>query len=113
MNRRKLLPLPLRVISGVVAVVQIFVGTPVRVCAEAVPPRPSASPTHRQPSPSEAAKGVRVNRTIPDDRAPSEFPRFSGEPTAPRFLMRECLRNHLYQLVGSQLKQRTSRFQRH
>ena len=81
MNRRKLLPLPLRVISGVVAVVQIFVGTPVRVCAQAVPPRPSASPTHRQPSPSEAAKGVRVNRTIPDHRAPSEFPRFSGEPT--------------------------------
>src|SRR5205814_7685017 len=81
MKRKNRLPLPLRMIGGILAVTQIFMGTPVRVCAGVVTSGPATSVAHRQSSTGKAAENVRVNRTVPETTAPTEFPQFSIEPT--------------------------------
>ena len=82
MKRKNPLPIPLRVIGCILAVTQIFIGTPVRVCAEAVAPSPIASLAHAQPrAVTKRVKNIPVNRTVPETTVPSEFPQFSSEPT--------------------------------
>src|SRR5437762_7492405 len=82
MKRKNALPLPLRVISGIMAFAQVLVGTPVRLCADVVAPSPIPSLAHGKPRVlTKRVNNIPVNRTVPETTAPSEFPQFSSEPT--------------------------------
>jgi len=82
MKRNTPLPLPLRVISGVTAVAQILTGAPVHVSAQDAAPPSVASLAQGAPAVAgTATKKIAVNRTVPKTTAPSQFPRFSSEPT--------------------------------
>lgn len=82
MKRNTLLPLPLRVISGVTALAQILTGAPVHLCAQDAAPASAASLPQGAPTVARTvAQEIAVNRTIPKTTTPSQSPHFSSEPT--------------------------------
>jgi RHS repeat-associated protein len=82
MKRNTLLPLPLRVISGVTALAQILTGAPVHLCAQDAAPASAASLPQGAPTVARTvAQEIAVNRTIPKTTAATQFPHFSSEPT--------------------------------